>query len=113
MTPTINIPRHYDQLAARVQLYLGKPPQTPEDTLAFLEHFDAFRQGSQLADGLVVLGAIGEAFHKTQVARIEKGNQLAASVRGEQFLKQGLKGPEIKTAISAERLRQLDAVLNN
>jgi tRNA nucleotidyltransferase (CCA-adding enzyme) len=113
MTPTINIPRHYDQLAARVQLYLGSPPQTPEDTLAFLEHFDAFRQGSQLADGLAVLGAIDEAFHKTQVARIEKANQLAASIRGEQFIRQGLKGPEITTAISAERLRQLDKLFSN
>jgi tRNA nucleotidyltransferase (CCA-adding enzyme) len=113
VTPVINIPKRYDQLAARVQRYRGSPPQTSEDTLAFLEHFDAFRQGSQLADGLAVLGAIDEAFHKTQVARIEKGDQLAASVRGEQFIEQGLKGPEIKAAISAERLRQLDALLND
>lgn len=113
ITPTINIPKRYDQLAARVQLYRGSPPQTPEDTLAFLEHFDAFRQGSQLLDGLAVLGAIDEAFHKTQVARIEKANQLAASIRGEQFIKQGLKGPEIKTAISAERLRQLDKLFSD
>ena len=100
-------------MAARVQRYRGSPPQTPEDTLAFLEYFDAFRQGSQLTDGLAVLGAIDEAFHKTQVARIEKGDQLAASIRGEQFIEQGLKGPEIKAAISAERLRQLDALLND
>ena len=113
ITPTINIPKRYDQLAARVQLYRGRPPQTPEDMLAFLEHFDAFRQGSQLADGLVVLGAIDEAFHTTQVARIEKANQSAAGIRGEQFIEQGLKGPEIKIAISAERLRQLDALLND
>ena len=113
VTPVINIPKPYDQLAARVQTYRGCPPQTPEDTLTFLEHFDAFRQGSQLADGLVVLGAIDETFHKTQVARIKKGQQLAASIRGEQFIKQGLKGPEIKAAISAERLRQLDALLND
>ena len=112
-TPTINIPKRYDQLAARVQLYRDSPPQTPEDTLAFLESFDAFRQSSQLADGLVVLGAIDESFHATQVARIEKGNQLVASIRGEQFIQQGLKGPEIKAAISAERLRQLDVLLND
>ena len=112
MTPTINIPKRYDQLAARVQLYRGRPPQTGEDTLAFLEHFDAFRQGSQLADGLAVLGAIDEAFHETQLARIEKGNQLAASIRGEQFIKQGLTGPEIRTAMSAERLRQLKALFS-
>ena len=61
----------------------------------------------------MVLGAIDETFHKTQVARIKKGQQLAASIRGEQFIKQGLKGPEIKAAISAERLRQLDALLND
>jgi len=113
VAPVINIPKRYDQLAARVQRYRGSPPQTPEDLLAFLEHFDAFRQGSQLADGLVVLGAIDEAFHKAQVARIEKGDQLAASIRGEQFIEQGLKGPEIKAALSAERLRQLDALLND
>ena len=113
VTPVINIPKRYDQLAARVQRYRGSPPQTPEDTLAFLEYFDAFRQGSQLTDGLAVLGAIDEAFHKTQVARIEKGDQLAASIRGEQFIEQGLKGPEIKAAISAERLRQLDALLDD
>ncbi|MED5539558.1 MAG: hypothetical protein VX819_03365, partial [Pseudomonadota bacterium] len=113
VAPVINIPKRYDQLAARVQHYRGSPPQTPEDLLAFLEHFDAFRQGSQLADGLVVLGAIDETFHKAQVARIEKGNQLLASIRGEQFIEQGLKGPEIKAAISAERLRQLDALLND
>ena len=113
VTPVINIPKPYDQLAERVQTYRGSPPQTPEDTLTFLEHFDAFRQGSQLADGLLVLGAIDETFHKTQAARIEKGQQLAASIRGEQFIKQGLKGPEIKAAISAERLSQLDALLND
>ena len=113
ITATINIPKRYDQLAARVQLYRGRPPQTAEDTLAFLEDFDAFRQGSQLGDGLVVLGAIDEAFHETAVARIEKGNQLAASIRGEQFIQQGLKGPEIKAAISAERLRQLDALFSD
>ena len=113
VTPTINIPKRYNQLAARVQFYRGKPPKTPEDTLAFLEHFDAFRQGSQLADGLAVLGAIDEAFRTTQVARIEKANQLAASIRGEQFITQGLKGPEIKTAISAERLRQLDKLFSD
>ena len=113
VTPVINIPKRYDQLAARVKRYRGSPPQTPEDTLAFLEYFDAFRQGSQLTDGLAVLGAIDEAFHKTQVARIEKGDQLAASIRGEQFIEQGLKGPEIKAAISAERLRQLDALLDD
>ena len=113
VTPVINSPKRYDQLAARVQLYRGSPPQTPEDTLAFLEHFDAFRQGSQLEDGLVVLGAIDEAFHKRQVARIETGNQLVASIRGEHFIKQGLRGPEIKAAISAERLRQLCALLND
>ena len=61
----------------------------------------------------MVLGAIDETFHKTQVARIKKGQQLAATIRGEQFIKQGLKGPEIKAAISAERLRQLDALLND
>ena len=60
-----------------------------------------------------MLGAIDETFHKAQVARIEKGNQLLASIRGEQFMQQGLKGPEIKAAISAERLRQLDALLND
>ena len=113
VTPVINIPKPYDQLAARVQTYRGSPPQTPEDTLTFLEHFDAFRQGSQLADGLVVLGAIDETFQKTQVDRIKKVQQLAASIRGEQFIKQGLKGPEIKAAISAERLRQLDTLLND
>lgn len=113
VTPTINIPKRYNQLAARVQFYRGSPPQTPEDTLMFLEHFDAFRQGSQLADGLAVLGAIDEAFHTTQVARIEKANQLAASIRGEKFITQGLKGPEIKTAISAERLRQLDKLFSD
>ena len=111
ITPAINIPKRYDQLAARVQLYRGSPPQTAEDTLEFLEHFDAFRQGSQLADGLVVLGSIDETFNKTQVARIEKGKQLAANIRGEQFTKQGLSGPDIKAAISAARLRQLDALL--
>jgi tRNA nucleotidyltransferase (CCA-adding enzyme) len=109
----INIPKRYDQLAERVQTYRGSPPQTAEDTLAFLEHFDAFRQGSQLADGLLVLGAIDDAFNKTQVALIKKGIQLAASIRGEQFIKQGLKGPEIKAAMSAERLRQLVALLND
>ena len=113
VTPVINIPKRYDQLAARVQFYRGSPPQTPEDTLAFLEHFDAFRQSSQLADGLVVLGAIDESFHTTQMARIEKGHQLAASIRGEQFIKQGLKGPEIKEAISAERLRQLNVLMDD
>ena len=61
----------------------------------------------------MVLGAIDEAFHKAQVTRIEKGDQLAASIGGEQFIKQGLKGPEIKAAISAERLRQLDALLDD
>ena len=113
VTPVINIPKRYDQLAARVQGHRGSPPQTPEDLLAFLEHFDAFRQGSQLADGLVVLGAIDEAFNETQLTRIEQGKQLAASIRGEQFIKQGLKGPEIKAAISAERRRQLNALLND
>ena len=113
ITRAINIPTRYDQLTARVQLYRGSAPQTPEDTLAFLEHFDAFRQGSQLADGLVVLGAIDEAFQKTEVARIKQGHQLAEGVRGEQFFKQGLKGPEIKAAISAERLLRLDAMLNS
>ena len=113
VTATINIPKRYDQLAARVQLYRGSAPQTAEDTLAFLEHFDAFRQSSQLADGLVVLGAIDESFHTAQVVRIEKGNQLVASISGEQFIKQGLKGPEIKAAISAERLRQLDKLFSD
>lgn len=113
VTPTINIPKRYSELAARVQFYRGSPPQTPEDTLAFLEHFHAFRQGSQLADGLAVLSAIDEAFHTIQVARIEKANQLAASIRGEQFITQGLKGPEIKTAILAERLRQLDKLFSD
>ena len=113
VTATINIPKRYDQLAARVQLYRGSAPQTADDTLAFLEHFDAFRQSSQLADGIVVLGAIDESFHATQVARIEKGNQLVASIRGEQFVNQGLKGPEIKAAISAERLRQLDKLFSD
>ena len=113
ITATINVPKRYDQLTARVQLYRGRPPQTPEDMLTFLEHFDAFRQGSQLADGLVVLGAIDEAFNETQVARIEKGHQLVASIRGELFIQQRLKGPEIKAALSAERLRQLDALLND
>ena len=113
VTPVINIPKPFDQLAARVQTYRGSPPQTAKDTLAFLEHFDAFRQGSQLADGLLVLGAIDDAFAKTQVALIKKGIQMAASIRGEQFIKQGLKGPEIKAAMSAERLRQLDALLND
>ena len=36
VTPTINIPKRYNELAARVQFYRGKPPKTPEDTLAFL-----------------------------------------------------------------------------
>jgi hypothetical protein len=61
----------------------------------------------------VVLGAIDESFHATQVARIEKGNQLVASIRGEQFVNQGLKGSEIKAAISAERLRQLDKLFSD
>ena len=61
----------------------------------------------------MVLGAIDESFHTTQVARIEKGNQLLASIRGEQFMQQGLKGPEIKAAISAERLRQLNALMDD
>ena len=61
----------------------------------------------------MVLGAIDEAFHKTGVARIEKGQQLAASIRGEQFIQQGLKGPEIKAAISAERLRKLNALMDD
>ncbi len=113
MAPTINIPKRYEQLAARVRVYRGKPPQTPEDTLAFLEHFGALRQGSQLSDGLAVLGAIDEAFNETQVTRIEKGNQLVASIRGEHFVQQGLKGTEINTAMSAERLRQLNTLLDN
>ena len=113
VTATINIPKRYDQLAARVQLYRGSAPQTAEDTLAFLEHFDAFRQGSQLADGLVVLDTIDEAFNETTLARIEKGHQLAANIRGEQFTELGLKGPEIKTAMSAERLRQLNALFSD
>ena len=106
----INIPKRYDQLCQRVRVYRGNPPQTAEDTLVFLEHFDAFRQSSQLSDGLMVLGAIDKAFDKTQVARIEKANQLAGSIRGEQFIKQGLLGPNIKTAMSEERLRQLNTL---
>ncbi len=111
--PIINIPKRYDQLCQRVRVYRGNPPQTAEDALVFLEHFDAFRQSSQLSDGLVVLSAIDKAFHETQVARIERANQLVGSIRGEQFIKQGLLGPDIKTAMSKERLRQLNRLFNN
>jgi tRNA nucleotidyltransferase (CCA-adding enzyme) len=110
INPSITVPKRYNQLAARLQFYRGKPPKSAQDMLALLEHFDAFRQGSQLSDGLIVLGAIDEVFDETQVATIEKAVELAAGVRGEQFAQQGMKGPGIKAAMSAERVRQLNAL---
>ena len=113
IAPSINIPKRYNQLTAKVQLYRGKPPKSAEAMLTFLEHFDAFRQGSQLSDGLVVLGAVDEAFDEAQVALIERGSEVSASIRGEQFAKQGLKGPDINRAILTERLRQLNALFES
>lgn len=109
-TPSIKVPKRYGQLCGRVHACRGKPPKSAEAVLAFLEHFDAFRQGSQLTDGLLVLGAIDESFDEPQISRIEQGYQLVAGISGEQFANRGLKGPEIKTAMSAERMRQLNAL---
>lgn len=109
-TPSINIPKRYDQLSARVQACLRQPPKNAEDALAFLEHFDAFRQGSQLADGLLVLGAIDRAFDVNQVDRLERARQLTTGIGGGQFANEGLQGPEIKEALASERLRQLETL---
>jgi tRNA nucleotidyltransferase (CCA-adding enzyme) len=109
-SPSINIPKRFAHLSERVQAYLGKPPTSAGDALEFLEYFDAFRQGSQLSEGLLVLAAIDESFKSSDVALIEEGFRLAAGISGKQFVDEGLQGLDIKTAISRERMRQLTAL---
>jgi hypothetical protein len=109
-SPSINIPKRFAHLSERVQAYLGKPPTSAGDALEFLEYFDAFRQGSQLSEGLLVLAAIDESFNSSDVALIEEGFRLAAGISGKQFVDEGLQGLDIKTAISRERMRQLTAL---
>ena len=54
----MTVPKQFQQLSERVAICLGNPPETAESALAFTEHFDGFRQGSQLEEGMQVLACI-------------------------------------------------------
>lgn len=106
----MTVPKQFQQLSERVAICLGNPPETAESALAFMEHFDGFRQGSQLEEGLQVLACIDPLYNATQIARLREVHATALGISGAVFRDQGLVGTDIKKALNAERLARISSI---
>jgi hypothetical protein len=110
--PVVTIPKRFQKVSQQVHGYLTRSPQDARQALQMLEELDAFRQGSYFQTVLEVLHCIDPLFSASTVARMAQAQAQALTVRGSTFASRGVKGPEIKDAVSKARIAAIEPLFD-
>ncbi|MDC6459995.1 tRNA nucleotidyltransferase [Luminiphilus sp.] len=110
--PVVTIPKRFQKVSQQVHCYLTRSPQDARQALQMLEELDAFRQGSYFQTVLEVLHCIDPLFSASTVARMAQAQAQALTVRGSKFASRGVKGPEIKDAVSKARIAAIEPLFD-
>ena len=107
------IPKRFQKVAQQVHLCLSQPPQDAHQALQMLEGLDAFRQGTYFQTVLDILHCVDPLFSARTIARMTQAQTQAMTVRGATFASRGVKGPEIKDAVSKARIAAIEPLFSN